>query len=220
MNRILVIEDERPLRETLASVLQREGFDVVAAEDGRRGIEIVRAQAPDLVLCDVNMPEMDGHDVLAELRADPKFSELPFVFLTAKTDRSDVRAGMNLGADDYLTKPVITADLLAAIQTRLARRKAQAERAREMLASAEITADFSSAEPLRALGITAREAEVLLWVAQGKSNPDIAVILGMSDKTVKKHLQNIFTKLGVENRNAATVRALDILNSAAPRQGP
>jgi DNA-binding NarL/FixJ family response regulator len=115
------------------------------------------------------------------------------------------------GADDYLTKPVVREDLLAAITARLERRQISEAQAK---AGAGFAPDYTSPEPLkRLLGLTDREAEVLLWVSQGKSNGDIAVILGMAEKTVKKHMGNIFEKLGLEGRNAATVRALEVLNS-------
>ena len=112
---------------------------------------------------------------------------------------------MNLGADDYLTKPVPNNDLIQAIEARLSRSARQAKR--------EFKPDFSSAEPLVKLGLTPRAAEALLWLAQGKTNSDIATILGITESTVKKHVQEIFEKLGVETRGAATVRALEVLNA-------
>ena len=111
---------------------------------------------------------------------------------------------MNLGADDYLTKPVANIDLLEAIEARLRRATRQASR--------EFKPNFSSHAPLVGLGLTPRAAETLLWLAQGKTNPDIATILGISESTIKKHVQEIFEKLGVETRGAATVRALEVLN--------
>src|SRR6185436_20175514 len=112
---------------------------------------------------------------------------------------------MDLGADDYLTKPVANADLVRAIEARLRRSEQQAKR--------EFKPDFSSTVPLLKLGLTARATETLLWLAQGKTNPDIAMILGITESTVKKHVQEIFEKLGVETRGAATVRALEVLGS-------
>jgi len=113
---------------------------------------------------------------------------------------------MNLGADDYLTKPVGNADLVRAIHVRLRRS--------EQAGTREFKADFSSAEPLqKQLGLTPRAAETLLWLAQGKTNADIATILGITESTIKKHVQEIFEKLAVETRGAAAVRALEVLNS-------
>ena len=214
-DRILVVDDEKRLRETVATLLRLAGYEVETAEHGVDGVEKARRQPPDVIVCDVTMPELDGHGVLKAVRAEERLSETPFIFLTANGEARDVRAGMNIGADDYLIKPVVKEDLLSAVRVRLDRRKASEARARQRLESAPFTPDFSSAAPLLQLGLTERESEVLLWVAQGKSNPEIGVILGMSDKTVKKHLQNLFPKIGVENRNAATLLALDRLGRSA-----
>lgn len=212
VKRILVIEDQASMRRNVALLLELEGYDVVTAGDGRAGIELARSARPDLILCDVMMPEVDGHGVVQALRAETDTAQIPFIFLTARGDRSDVRTGMNLGADDYLTKPVVREELLAAIGTRLARAESLQSLLRTAASSGGFHPDFSSAAPLEStLGLTPREAEVLLWTAQGKSNGDVAVILGMSDKTVKQHLGSVFQKLGVEGRAAATLRALEIL---------
>lgn len=213
--KILLIEDQAPMRRNIALLLELEGYEVLTAENGRRGVEQALAHPPDLVLCDVMMPELDGFGVVQTLRNHPATATVPFVFLTARGERGDVRLGMNFGADDYLTKPVIRDDLLAAVEARLARAGA----VRQQLAAAAARGfkpDYSSSEPLqRTLHLTPREAEVLLWVAQGKSNADIGTILGMSEKTVKQHLGVVFQKLGVEGRNAATLRALEVLSDPA-----
>ncbi len=202
------------MRRNLALMLELEGYEVLTAENGRRGVELALEHRPDLVLCDVMMPELDGYGVVQTLRDHPDTMTTPFVFLTAKGDRGDVRIGMNFGADDYLTKPVIRDDLLAAIEVRLTR--ARQVRDRLGRSGGGFHPDYSSAEPLRvALGLTPREAEVLLWVAQGKSNGDVATILALSEKTVKQHLGAVFQKLGVEGRNAATLRAVEILSQTA-----
>ncbi|MEI9863504.1 MAG: ATP-binding protein [Limisphaerales bacterium] len=117
MNKILIIEDQPQMRKNLVIILEMEGFQVVAAENGRRGVELALNEPPELVLCDVMMPELDGYGVLAALRAEAATATIPFIFLTAKGDKLELRKGMNLGADDYLTKPVSRDDLLAAIKT-------------------------------------------------------------------------------------------------------
>src|SRR5687768_16395141 len=103
--RILVIEDQAPMRRNVALLLELEGFQVFTAENGRTGLEQARIHLPDLILCDVMMPEMDGYSVVQALRMVPVLAAIPFIFLAAKSDRVDVRVGMNFGADDYLTKP-------------------------------------------------------------------------------------------------------------------
>jgi DNA-binding NarL/FixJ family response regulator len=209
MTKILIIEDEPQMRFGLATALKMEGFAVTTAENGRQGIEAAIRERPEVILCDVMMPELDGFGVLAELRADASFATTPFLFLTAKGEKTDRRMGMNSGADDYLTKPVDVGDLLAAIQMRLARRDEQRHAVESALQRGP---NFDSPEPLQqALGLTPRESEVLLWVTQGKSNGDIATILGASDSTIKKHMQHIFEKLGVENRGAAALIAVETL---------
>ncbi len=211
--KILIIEDQAPMRRNIGLMLQMEGYEVVSAENGRAGLEKARKEKPDLILCDVMMPELDGYGVVQTLREEDGFAATPFIFLTAKSDRNDVRIGMNFGADDYLTKPIVRDDLLAAISARLARAESMQEQLASATAAAGFRPDFNSHEPLvKAFSLTPREAETLLWVAQGKSNGDTASILGMSEKTVKQHMGSIFSKLGVENRNAAAMRAVEVLS--------
>jgi len=207
MKKILIIEDQPDMRGNLNIILKMEGYDVLAASDGREGLALARQHHPDLIVCDVMMPELDGHGVLKALREDPATAHIAFIFLTARGEKRDLRTGMNLGADDYLTKPINASELISAVEARLAREQHRPP--------AEFKPDFTSAEPLeKELGVTPREAEVLLWVAQGKGNAEIGVILGATEHTIKKHLQHIFEKLGLESRNAATVRALEILGTA------
>jgi DNA-binding response OmpR family regulator len=192
--KILVIEDQAPMRRNIALLLELDGYQVFTAENGRAGVEAARQHKPDLVLCDVMMPEMDGHGVVQTLRSEKETTTVPFIFLTAKSDRTDLRLGMNFGADDYLTKPVIRDDLLAAVQARLARAEAVEQRVQEAAdAGGGFHPDFNSPELLRAaFKLTVREAEVLLWAAQGKTNSEIAAILGNSEPTVKQHLGVVF----------------------------
>ncbi len=207
MKRILIIEDEPEMRRNIVALLRFSGYEACEAENGRLGLELARRVRPDLILCDVMMPEMDGHAVLRALQADSNLALTPFIFLTAKGEKDDLRSGMNLGADDYLTKPVANRDLVQAVEARLRRSALQGRR--------EFKPDFSSTEPLLAFGLTPRATEALLWLAQGKTNSDIATILGITESTVKKHVQEIFEKLGVETRGAATVRAIEVLGSAS-----
>jgi DNA-binding NarL/FixJ family response regulator len=208
MKKILVIEDEPEMRRNITALLRYCDHEPIAAENGREGIEAARRELPDLILCDVMMPELDGYGVLRALQTDALLARIPFIFLTAKGEKDDLRSGMNLGADDYLTKPIANADLIQAIEARLRRSEQQVKR--------EFKPDFSSSGPLLALGLTPRAAEALLWLAQGKTNSEIATILGITESTVKKYVQEMFDKLGVETRGAAAVRALEVLNSNPP----
>ncbi|MEG5039354.1 MULTISPECIES: EAL domain-containing response regulator [unclassified Microcoleus] len=127
MKKILVIEDEQLIRENILKLLKAEGFDVTGAENGAQGLYAAVSNVPDVIICDVMMPELDGYGVLVALRSNPVTATVPFVFLTGKADRSEMRQGMELGADDYLTKPFSKAELVGAISSRLKKQEAVAE---------------------------------------------------------------------------------------------
>jgi len=127
MKKILVIEDEQIIRENILKLLKAEGFDVTGAENGAQGLNAAVSNLPDVIICDVMMPELDGYGVLMALRSNPVTATLPFVFLTGKAERSEMRQGMELGADDYLTKPFTKAELVGAISSRLKKQEAVAE---------------------------------------------------------------------------------------------
>lgn len=118
-NTILVIEDNAEMSENIVSILELANYNILAAPNGKTGVEIAQQKLPDLILCDVMMPELDGYGVLHILNKKPETAGIPFIFLTAKADKSDFRLGMNLGADDYITKPFDGFDLLKVIEIRL-----------------------------------------------------------------------------------------------------
>ncbi|HEY9667224.1 MAG TPA: response regulator, partial [Coleofasciculaceae cyanobacterium] len=122
MHKILVIEDEQAIRCNLLKLLQAEGFQAIGADNGSTGVQLALIEQPDVIICDILMPELDGYGVLKALQQHSTTATIPFIFLTAKADRSDWRQAMNLGADDYITKPFTRAELLAAIATRLQKR--------------------------------------------------------------------------------------------------
>ncbi|BAZ68058.1 MAG: EAL domain-containing response regulator [Pelatocladus maniniholoensis HA4357-MV3] len=119
MTKILVIEDEYSVRENIIELLEAEDFETIGAANGQVGIKLALTEVPDLILCDLMMPEIDGYGVLINLRQEPLTATTPFIFLTAKSTKTDFRQGMELGADDYLTKPFTRAELLSAIDGRL-----------------------------------------------------------------------------------------------------
>ncbi len=121
MKKILLIEDDTILRENTAELLELAGYEVRTATNGKKGIQATREYLPDVIVCDIMMPELDGYGVLEALYQDERTKGIPFIFLSAKTERGDIRKGMDLGADDYLTKPFEEGELLGAIQSRLAK---------------------------------------------------------------------------------------------------
>src|SRR5687768_634463 len=125
MTKILVIDDEAILRTEVVEWLTLEGYEAASAADGMEGINEAFHYLPDLIVCDITMPILDGYGVLLELRSNPTTAHIPFIFVTARAAYEDVRQGMDLGADDYITKPFTRLELLQAIQTRLAKKSVQ-----------------------------------------------------------------------------------------------
>ncbi|MEC4817280.1 MAG: EAL domain-containing response regulator, partial [Scytonema sp. PMC 1069.18] len=121
MTKILVIEDEESVRDNILDLLEAEDFVTIAAGNGLIGLQLAFTEVPDLILCDLMLPELDGYGVLTALREEPVTATIPFIFLTARSARADFRLGMDLGADDYLTKPFTRTELLSAIASRLAK---------------------------------------------------------------------------------------------------
>ncbi|MFM7886154.1 MAG: response regulator, partial [Pseudanabaena sp.] len=133
MARILVIEDEDLIRDSLEDLLLFEGFEVITAENGQKGLYLASQRQPDLILCDVMMPILNGYEVLEQLRQHKDLSTVPFLFLTSMVDRHSNRKGMSLGADDYLEKPCTKDELLAAITVRLGKQKLIEEQIEEKM---------------------------------------------------------------------------------------
>jgi CRP-like cAMP-binding protein/CheY-like chemotaxis protein len=123
--KVLIIEDNNDIRENVVEILELAGYQVFDANNGKKGVEIALKEIPDIILCDIMMPELDGYGVLYMLNKNPDTAAIPFIFLTAKAERLDLRKGMEMGADDYLTKPFDDMDLLNAIESRLKKKEIQ-----------------------------------------------------------------------------------------------
>lgn len=197
MDRILIIEDENDLRQSIADFLEVEGFKCLQAADGTEGIDISRTELPDLIICDIKMPGLNGHEVLRELRRDSRTSSIPFIFLTALVEKVDIRKGMELGADDYLTKPFLTEDLLSAIKTRLHRNQELKERFHDLRKSLIHKLPHEFRTPLVSIIGYAQ-----LLIDRYKENTDPAIVeysKSIYDAGVRlnKMIQNflVFTKL-------------------------
>jgi len=125
MKKILIIEDNNDIRENVVEILELANYQVFEADNGKTGVDLAIKNLPDVILCDIMMPELDGYGVLYLLNKNPDTATIPFIFLTAKAERIDLRKGMEMGADDYLTKPFDDIDLLNAIETRLKKKEQQ-----------------------------------------------------------------------------------------------
>jgi DNA-binding response OmpR family regulator len=187
--RILCIEDDRETAALIAEELVERGFEVSVAHDGRTGLAAILKNMPDLVLSDISMPVMSGFELLERLTAlEPRFAKMPFVFLTALTDRDNELKGRQLGADDYVTKPIDFDVLTTIINARLAG-----------VARSELWPKL--------VQLNDREVETLTWVARGKTSAEIAQILGLTKRTVDFHIDNARTKLGAATRTQAVIKA-------------
>lgn len=191
MYSILIIEDDPSYISMMELILQMEGFDVSTVSDGQSGLAMLREKRPDLILCDIMMPGMDGHSVLETLKREQALADIPFIFVTAMVARADVRRGMSAGADDYLPKPFSADELLAAVTGRIRRH--------ELILQQRVKASFQEEQTILRTKITKREREILLMVGQGATSREIAGQLGVSLKTVEVHRANLMNKLAAGN---------------------
>jgi DNA-binding response OmpR family regulator len=290
---VLVVDDTPETLGLLTDALDRAGFTVLIATDGRAALELIELVTPDLVLMDAVMPGISGFETCKRLKRDKLLSHLPVIFMTGLSETEHVLEGLACGGVDYVTKPIVLEELVARIRVHLGNARLAHDthatldasgrflfatnhagrvlwctpKARQLLngAAAELPApvieqlmrlrrgdrrqssqcrmeiggrelECSFVSPLgtdellfrltetrsdtaeadrttlqQAFSLTAREAEVLLWISRGKSNRDIGEILGISPRTVNKHLEQVFVKLGVENRAAAAAAAVRVL---------
>jgi DNA-binding NarL/FixJ family response regulator len=191
---LLVIDDNRDYLFIIEEFLRMEGFRVCKASSGATALVLLRDKVPDLILCDIMMPEMDGHTLFELLKQDELLAAVPFIFVTALGGRDDVRKGMAAGVDDYLTKPFSKEELVSAVCGRLKRVKA-------LRCDVSQTSRDKEAEWLRNL-ITKREIEVLLLVGTGATSKQIAEHFCISIRTVENHRTHLMNKLNVTNAAA------------------
>ncbi len=176
MHRILIIEDEQAIRKQMAQIFRFEGFETLVAENGRLGVAMAVSSLPDLIVCDIMMPELDGFGVLQALRNNPRTAMIPFIFLTALTANQDQRQGMETGADDYITKPFKPAALLGSVRRRLQKRSRQFEESR--LRAEELSLAVAAAVPSEVLETLERITTVtnLLALKFAGADPQVAAV--------------------------------------------
>lgn len=191
MKSILIIEDDDTTQLFMEKVLSFEGFDVRIASDGESGVAKLREKRPDLVLCDIMMPRMDGHSVLEFLKSDDNVADIPFIFVTALDGREAQRRGMCEGADDYLSKPFTAEELVGTVHSRLRRVERLRLRDENKLFQDEIASLCQL--------ITVREREILLLVGQGLTSKEISALLDIRLNTVEAHRANMMRKLDAPN---------------------
>jgi len=193
---ILVVDDDLSMLDNLADILELNGFRVLKALDGLQALETLQEQIPDLILADVMMPEMNGYQLYQRVRRIPEFIQIPFIFLTAKGEIEDVRFGKELGADDYLLKPIQAEDLMAVILGKIMRYDELKKHGSGRIEHNRVPCPTAKSPR----DLTSREMDVLRLMIKGLSNNEIAEALFIEESTVKTHVSNIISKLGVRNR--------------------
>jgi DNA-binding NarL/FixJ family response regulator len=187
--KIQLIEDDHEIAALISIELVDRGYEVIVSHTGQDGFVSILKNLPDLILCDINMPVMSGFDILKSLSdLAPQVGKIPFVVITALSDRANALEARRLGADDIIVKPIDFEILQTIINARLAG-----------VARNEIWPSH--------VDLSEREIEALTWVARGKTSTEIAIILGVTKRTVDFHVENARVKLGVETRTEAAIKA-------------
>ncbi len=204
---ILVVDDEIAILNGIADTLRLHRFHVLTAEDGIEALQQLEEQAPDLIISDVMMPRMNGYQLHQRVAGNPEWVWIPFLFLSAKGEEQDVRFGKELGADDYLIKPIDPEDLVAAVIGRLKRFKRFGEEL-ETIQGESADRGAGQLDLLERYDLTPREIEVLMLLSRGLTNDEIGERLVVANSTVKSHVSSILAKLQVSNRTEAVAIAL------------
>ncbi|MBA2749590.1 MAG: response regulator transcription factor [Tatlockia sp.] len=192
--RLLLIDDDPNLILLVKDYLEFRGYEVITAENGREALDVLETDVPDMIVCDVMMPEMDGYDFVSNVRENERTSWIPVLFLSAKGQPQDRVKGLNVGADVYMVKPFEPEELVAQVEASLK----QAYRQRQQ--STEGADNESKIQVPFDVHLTQTEMKVVQFVARGLANKNIADELNVSQRTVESHVSNMLGKTGLHNR--------------------
>jgi DNA-binding NarL/FixJ family response regulator len=204
---VLVVDDDPASLGLLCDTLEQQGYTVLVAADGSTALQRLQRIEPDAILLDALMPGLSGFETCRRVKADPALAHIPVIFMTGLSDTSHVVEGFASGGVDYVVKPVRAPEVIARLRTHARNARLTRPLREDAAAATPPLAPEPAAARLALAGLTRRETEVLAWLAKGKTNRDIGEILGLSPRTVNKHLEHIFQKLGVETRTAAAALA-------------
>ena len=192
---LLLIDDDPNLILLVKDYLEFRGYEVITAENGREALEVLEQDIPDMIICDVMMPEMDGYSFVKHVRDNPKTNWMPVLFLSAKGQSQDRVTGLNTGADVYMVKPFEPDELVAQIEASLKQSSRMIQHQTNGLAEVELSIQVPFDVEL-----TPTEIKVLQFVAKGMANREIAEELNVSQRTVESHVSNMLGKTGLHNR--------------------
>lgn len=213
---ILIVDDDLGIRLSVSDYFELAGYSVIAAENGQNAMAMVARYQPHLIVTDVTMPQMDGYELIRQVRRQPAFRLLPVIFLTARTNTDERIRGYQLGCDAYLPKPFELDELAAVVRNLLERSQMMESEWRLRLRSVEpdedaLGVDKAHDKPygLVDLDLTQREREVLAELVEGQSNGQIGDRLHLSPRTVEKHVSNLLRKTNTSNRAELVRFAMD-----------
>lgn len=202
--RLLLIDDDPNLILLVKDYLEFRGYEVVTAENGREALEVLEQDLPDMIICDVMMPEMDGYSLVKHVRDNPRTSWIPVLFLSAKGQSQDRVKGLNTGADVYMVKPFEPEELVAQVESSLK----QAARIAERPGKGGVDSGPKIQVPFD-VELTPTELRVVQYVARGMANREIAEELNVSQRTIESHVSNMLGKTGLHNRTELARWALE-----------
>ncbi|HIK54248.1 MAG TPA: response regulator transcription factor [Synechococcales cyanobacterium M55_K2018_004] len=192
--RLLLIDDDPNLILLVKDYLEFRGYEVITAENGQEALEVLQQETPDMIICDVMMPQMDGYSLVEHVRKDPRTSWIPVLFLSAKGQSQDRVKGLNTGADVYMVKPFEPEELVAQVESSL-------KQASRLIQRQEKTGDSASKIQVPFdVELTPTELRVVQFVARGMANREIAEELNVSQRTIESHVSNMLGKTGLHNR--------------------
>lgn len=206
MKEILLVEDERNLRNNLAEIIELHGYKVYTAENGSDALAMLQTLTPQLIISDIYMPAMSGYELFNSVQQMPATKGIPFVFLSARAELDDIRTGMNLGADDYITKPVKAKDLIGCINMRIQRVDYLKQTTGPTTTNNMAEGSFNCGEILAMF--SKAEMRVFKLLAENKNSVQIGHELFLSYKTVQNHRANMARKLGLNGVNALLEKAI------------
>lgn len=192
--RLLLIDDDPNLILLVKDYLEFRGYEVVTAENGQEALEVLDKETPDMIICDVMMPQMDGYSLVEHVRKNPRTSWIPVLFLSAKGQSQDRVKGLNTGADVYMVKPFEPEELVAQVESSLKQASRLIQRQEKSTdAAPRIQVPFD-------VELTPTELRVVQYVARGMANREIAEELNVSQRTIESHVSNMLGKTGLHNR--------------------
>jgi DNA-binding NarL/FixJ family response regulator len=200
---LMLVDDDPNLIVLVKDYLEFRGYDVLTAENGRQALELLQKTIPDLIICDVMMPEMDGYTLVEHIREDPRTEWVPVLFLSAKGQSQDKVKGLTTGADVYMVKPFEPEELVAQVESSLK------QASRLIKHQSQNDNNTTTIKPRRQVELTTTEIKVVKLVAQGLSNRDVADIMNVSQRTIESHVSNMLQKTGLHNRTELARWAMD-----------